>query len=418
MVSAVVPGRPSTPPDPAALQAELQRYANDFSGRMSAGLDAYAHSAKTREARERALQLKVSLISSALTIATGPNPQANLLDFVALASLTRSFVEERAGEVVPPGAFEPWLQSCQMLETNAWTLAGRILTPDQQLELRTTIESWRTDNLQVGEAFFARPQEFASLIRQSGEKRGKPGSVFSLMGLDPTAGLDPAVREVTRSRLFAERALFAMQHLPLVLRWQTELLVAQILRQEQLANMVASADRLSRAAESASQTAAELPDRVTAERKAILEALEAQEGRLRDLAAEVSRTLRAGERMSMSLTTTLNTFETLMRRFGVGEAPQHAPDPNRPPFNILDYARTAEQIAVMAQELDRLLKNAGGTLDSPALDQRIASLRELSARAKADARSVLNHAFLLAAGLVVLVFVCAVIYRRLGRSPR
>ncbi len=418
MVSAVVPGRESVPPDPAALQAELQRYANDFAGRMTAGLDEYAHRTSTREAQDRALKWKVSLTSSALTIATGPNPRANLLDFVTLASLTRSFVEERADDVVPPGAFDPWLHSCRVLETNAWTLAGRILTPNQQHELRTAIEGWRTDNVRAGEAFFARPQEFASDIRQTGEKQGKPGSVFSLVGLDPTAGLDPAVREVTRSRLFAERALFAVQHLPFLLRWQTELLAEQLLRQEQLTNVVASADRLSRAAESASQTAAELPDRVTAEREAILAALEAQEGRLRELAAEVSRTLQAGERMSASLNTTLLTFDALMRRFGVGEAPQHPADTNRPPFNILDYARTAEQIAVMAQQLDTLLKDAGGTLDTPALDQRVASLKALSAQAKADARSVLNHAFLQAAGLVVLVLVCALIYRRFSRGPR
>ena len=39
-----------------------------------------------------------------------------------------------------------------------------------------------------------------------------------------TAGLDPAVREVTRTRLFAERAMFTFQHMPFLLRWQTELL--------------------------------------------------------------------------------------------------------------------------------------------------------------------------------------------------
>jgi hypothetical protein len=56
-------------------------------------------------------------------------------------------------------------------------------------------------------------------------------------------------------------------------------------------------------------------------------------------------------------------------------------------------------------------------MDSPALDKRIASLSDLSARAKADARSVLNHAFLLAGGLVLLIFASAVAYRRLTRLP-
>ena len=91
-------------------------------------------------------------------------------------------------------------------------------------------------------------------------------------------------------------------------------------------------------------------------------------------------------------------------------------DPDTAPFNILDYARTAGQIATMAQQLDTLLKDAGGTLDSSALDKRIADLNALSARARADATSVLNHAFLLAGGLIVIALVSALVYRRF--APR
>jgi hypothetical protein len=72
----------------------------------------------------------------------------------------------------------------------------------------------------------------------------------------------------------------------------------------------------------------------------------------------------------------------------------------------------------MAQQLDVLITNASRTVDSPALDKRIADLSAVSERAKGDAKSVLNHAFLLAAGLILLAFGCALAYRRLspGRS--
>jgi len=46
----------------------------------------------------------------------------------------------------------------------------------------------------------------------------------------------------------------------------------------------------------------------------------------------------------------------------------HLANTNSTPFNILDYARTAEQIAVMAGQLDALIKDTTGTLDTPALD--------------------------------------------------
>jgi hypothetical protein len=205
--------------------------------------------------------------------------------------------------------------------------------------------------------------------------------------------------------------MFLVQRMPFLVRWQTELATDELLGQAQIAAAVDSAERLSRATESVSETAAQLPDRLTAERKAILEALETQEGRLRELSAEITRTLAAGEQMSTSLNTTITTFDALMKRFGVGEPSSAPPDTNSPPFNIMDYARTAEQIAVMAQQLDALIKDTTNTLDSPALDKRIADLKAVSERARADAMSVLNHAALLAAGLIVLAFGCALVYR-------
>jgi hypothetical protein len=409
----IVPGKKAKQPDPAALQAEVLRYADDFAHQAAAAADDYARRVNTAEARLEALRWKLSLDSSALAIATGPNPTANLLDFVALATLMRVAVEERAPQVVPRCALEPALETTRILETNAWKLASGALTPNQQQELRAGMSRWHDENPEMSASFFARPQDSVSAIRAAGEKLSQPGNVFSLFGLDPMSGLDPAVREITRTRLFAERALFAAERMPGLMRLQIDLLTDQILDQEEITNAIASADRLSRAAESASLTAAGLPDRISAERKAILNALDTQEGRLRELSAQVTLTLAAGEKMSTSLNTTILSFNALMKRFGVGEPSTSPPDTNSPPFNILDYARTAGQVATMAQQIDVLIKDASGTVETPALDKRIAQLNALSGRARADAKSVLNHAFLLAAGLIVLGFACAFVYRRL-----
>ncbi len=415
-VSAVVPPTKSDAFDPALIQVELQRFADEYASRTIVAIDAYAESVKSPEAHTQALRWKVSASSAALGIASGPNPFANLLDFLALSTVMRTALEEIWIKSTNGPAFQPWLDASRSLETNAWELANGILTPDQQREMRLAIRRWWEENPSARTGFFARPEAFSSLIRQTGESTDRPGSVFALVGLDPTAGLDPAVREVTRTRLFAERAMFLAQRMPFLVRWQIELMSDQLLLSAPAVSALGSAERLSRATESVSQTAAELPDRITAERKAILTALEAQEGKLRELSAEVTRTLSAGEQMSTSLNTTLVTFDALMKRFGVGEPNQSSPDTNAPPFNILDYAQTAERIATMAQQLDAVIKDAGTTLDSPALDKRIHDLNDLAAGARADVKSVLNHAFLLAAGLIGLALVAAMIYRRTGRT--
>ena len=127
--------------------------------------------------------------------------------------------------------------------------------------------------------------------------------------------------------------------------------------------------------------------------------------------------LTAGEKRSSSLNTTITTFDALMKRFGVGEPDTNAvPDTNSVPFNILDYATTAEKITTMAKQVDALVNDARSTVDSTALDKRIADLGVLSQKTTTEAKSVLNHAFLLAGALVVLFFVCALLYRRLAGS--
>jgi hypothetical protein len=190
------------------------------------------------------------------------------------------------------------------------------------------------------------------------------------------------------------------------LRWQSELLLLEATAQPQMTQALKDAtslsesiDRASKAAETISQTAAGLPAQITDERKAIVEALDAQEG-------QITTMLQSGTEFSDSLGITITNLDALMKRFGVGEVNTNtAPrDPNAKPFDILDYAKTAEQVATMAKELNQTIDDLNSTLDSPALER-------LSSQATADLRGIFNHVFLLAGGLVLLVLVCALIYR-------
>jgi hypothetical protein len=459
-VTAVVPPARPEPPDPSFVQARLQRFADEYANRTTVVLDEYASRAKTDEERARALRWKIAAATTAVTIAGGPDPQANLLDFLALTTVTRMTLEDVWIKTPDGAAFQPWLDCSKALEAEAWTLASIVMSRDQQQEVRDAIRSWWEANPDVRQGFFGRPQELSTLIRRTASRSPRPGSIFSVVGLDPTAGLDPAVREVTRSRLFAERAMFMAERMPFLLRWQIELITDDLLRQGQVVRTVDSAERIGRATESVSKTAAELPERITAERKAILEALETQEGKLRELSADVTHTLTAGEKMSTSLNATLKTFDALMQRFGVGDqTPVAPPDPGAPPdsasppdfaappglaalpgpaastapaaspgpaaplgpsssadraprrFDILDYAKTAEQVTAMSKELNEVIKELNTSLDSPALDARIVAVNRVSDHAVANVRGLIYLVFALAGGLVVLAFVCAWTYR-------
>jgi len=196
--------------------------------------------------------------------------------------------------------------------------------------------------------------------------------------------------------------------MPLLLRFQVELLSRQIASQPEVqlaltntTQLTESIVRISRVAESVSQTAAQLPDRISAERKEILTALDQQQGPLKDLAAQVGATLDSGEKMSSSLNTTLITLEALMKRFGVGEASANAmSSTNAHPFNIVEYRQTVEQMTALAQELNSLVTS---------VSQNVPQVEHLSQVTAGEARKMADHVFHLGLALIAVFLVGALV---------
>jgi hypothetical protein len=410
-VTVFVPGTKAPAQDLPLLQLELERYADDYMGRTTVAIDDYARIVGTPEARSQALLWKLRASSGVVLIATGPNPIANLVDMVTGATLARMTVEARAATSPQPAAFQQWSEATRVLETNAWKLAATILNPSQLEELGKAIQQWHEAN-PGALPYMARTEGLTDLLKRSDAAKGTTsGGLFNLVGLDPMAGLDPAVKEVTLMRLLAERALYMAQRMPFFLRLQLEALADEVANMPAVTQSLTNVTRLSRAVESASETAALLPGQIADERKVILSALDTQEGKLRGLTAEVREALVAGEKMSASLNTTILSFDALMKRFGVGEPPTGPPDTNSAPFNILDYGRTAGEITGTARALDELIKDLNQTMDAPGLSKGMQELSRISLQAQAEAHRMLNRAFLLAAGLVVLTFACALAWR-------
>jgi hypothetical protein len=410
MVQAVVPGNDSQP-NPVELQIQLQRFSDDFAGRTTQGLDEYASRIGTEQGRILALQLKLRSLSAIISVVSGPNPNANLLDVVTMNTLTRKMIEDYWIKTPGGQAFEVWLENARVLETNAWHLAATVLKREQREEIRNAINEWYERNPQLRDGFLARPHELVTLLAHRHKGTADLSSVFSFVGLDPTIGLDPAVREVTQTRLFAERAMFTLQRMPFLLRLQTELLAYQLVDIPEVRLVLTNTVSISQSAERISRTAAELPDLITTERKAILAAMEQQEGKLRELSDSLNQTLVSGERMSTSLNTTITTFDGLMKRFGVGEPDTNSvPDTNSAPFNILDYGKVADQVGGMAKELNTLLVTA---------DQNVTQVTRLSDDATRRMDRAVDRAFhrgiLLIAIFLVGSVLAALTYRALAR---
>ena len=194
--------------DPVEVQQTLLRFADTFSTRMTLGVEQLRRGTNALDPAE-ALQWKIALATETCSIASGPNAVANLLDMTVFVTVTRTALEEHWQPKVFGESARPMLEHCRNAETNIWQLAATVLQPKHQAELRQAIEVWTRQNPLAENVLAARAVGFASQAAEA-SKAGAvtPGSVFSLLNVDPLAGMDPAVREIAQTRLFAERALY------------------------------------------------------------------------------------------------------------------------------------------------------------------------------------------------------------------
>ena len=405
-VRAVTPGKQDkNAVDPVEVQQTLLRFADDFSAGMTVCVDKLQRGTNALD-RAEVLQWKIALGTETCSIASGPNAVANLLDMTVFVTVTRTAVEEHWLPEVFGESARPMLESCQNAETNIWRLAGKVLKPEQQAELRAAIAAWRRQNPLPESVLAARTVDFASQVAQANQAdTAKPGSVFNLLMLDPLSGLDPATREIAQTRLFAERALYVTQKMPMLLRWQTELLSANAVDLPAVRQLVTNSTQIAASVDRFARLAEQLPGQVSAEREAILKTLQAQE-------KDVTSLMSSGTRMSDSLNTTLTTLDAVMKRFGVGETNSAGPPKTNPePFRVQDYAQAAAQLEATARQLTELLVTLDRTLGSTNLLQLSAQVGPVLQQARTGGKEIVDYAFWKGILLIAIALVAALIYR-------
>ena len=121
------------------------RFADTYVATVAQACDDITAKATNSDIRLVALRWKLGQATSAYTDATGQNPAVNALDMLVLITMARMVMEDYGVETYGD-AILPLLNTQRNLETNAWTLAGGVLKPSQQQELRDLIQEWRAKN--------------------------------------------------------------------------------------------------------------------------------------------------------------------------------------------------------------------------------------------------------------------------------
>lgn len=384
------------------LQLSVMRFADEYTARITERVGVFQQSTVDPSERLAAQSWLVSQATSAFTIATGPNPELNAIDMLVFAKLSRMVIEDRwVGELYGPRA-EGLLAAHKALEARAWDFAPAFLSAAQTEELRSGIEAWHRKN-PVGRAVpFIHLEDFAFATGATSTGTTSSSSIFSFLGIDPLANLDPAVREIAQARQVAERAVYYGQRAPKLISMEAQRLAFELAMTPESAVLLENVDRIGGAAQATGNLAADLPRLFAEERSAAIEQLtgilDEREGQLQALVVELRSTLEAGGTTSDSVRETIAALDVLLARFD-RPASATARSESRP-FDVTEYTEALRVMGETAQQLQVLLGQADGKM--PALNQA-------SEHATGQLVSLVDHVYWRLVQLILVLVAAAVV---------
>jgi hypothetical protein len=201
-------GKPSM--NQAELQQALQRTATQFQSRIGQ-ISMDAHERAGVEQQDLILRQALLYQSSSLDIATGPEPEVNLLDLFVFAHLSAAtlksyWTSERLGD-----ASQAFSAAFESLERDVQRLIDRVLSPEQRALLQRLIDDWEAQNPDQRVVEGVRFVGFGRVAGDAADERGN-----AARGL--LSSVKSATQAADRALLLAERALFLSQRVPFLLR--------------------------------------------------------------------------------------------------------------------------------------------------------------------------------------------------------
>ena len=398
---------------PRAIQAEVMRFADRYATRVAEASETVRRRVPTPEARLEMLQWKLTQATGVYTDATDASPIVGTVDSVTLATLSRMVAEDywvgqKYGDLATP-----LLEVHRQLEAESWVIAKRVLNADQVQQLTDFLAAWRAAHPDQTAVYRTRLLDFAAYAGESSSAQSsRPSSLLGVLRVDPLAGLEPTARSIEEARLLGERSTYYLQRMPTLLSWHAEWLSYSLAVTPESRQLLADADRLSKAAEVFAKTAEQLPQVINDQREAaiqqVFDNLNANSRNLRASLVELRGSLQAGTEMAKSTDAAIQSLDRFVGRFQKGPAAA-GPAAQSRPFDILDYATTARDITATMAELNATLA---------ALDQRMPQVATLTGLLENTGNRLLLR-LLWVGVLLIIVLVGAVtgaalLYRRLN----
>ena len=412
------------------LQSELMSYADRFASIMMNAFDNFNARGPSPEARFFVHGDIIYSSTSAYTIAALPNPDTALLDMVVVATLGRYIYEYK----IRPRFGQPIVEivkGFKKVEAEILRIARRVLSQEQQQELRAIITNWLKKNPNELQFYYIRFSELgADRSKSTLVKKGKTGGLFK------------SVKEVTQqleeTRMLVERGRFLATRLPLLTGsfaefWTTQLLnnpevekvladlhsfsevsqrfaaVAEQMPQQIAQERQATIDQIVKEANTLSEeiidkamdklsvareaTIEQFMNRIAFERQQTMQDLFAEEQRVKELVTELRRTLAEGNNLMLSTT-------ALAEKLNL-DASSEKPGDSKP-FEIQGYRDTIAEVSVAAGKLTMLVDKIDDLVASDGLESLLSHIDKTIGKVEDESEEFIDHTFRQALFLILI----------------
>jgi cell division septation protein DedD len=398
----------------AQLHAELMDFADRFASSVATYASEFENQLPSPQARLAASRLRFYPLASAFEIASGPDPGVALLDMVVLVTLGRIVWEEHWRPQVFGDPAEIMVKDLQKLEADIWSIAKRVLTQEEEEELRALILEWRQKNPEEISTSFVRFNDFGKL---------QPDS--ALVRASRTGGFFPEVAEAARAtdeiRLLGDRAMYMVSRMQVLSSLQVNLAYTEVASQPEVVQVLSDTSKFvdisnrfaafmeqlpAQIATERSAAIKQLVGELSKERKNLMEDFFSGEKRLKGLFVEVQQMLQMGNELAQRISTTVSSVDQLTARFDVGSRQESAK-----PFDIRDYRQILSEFTITVKQLNSLVSSVDELLASPKLETPLPVVFKFTDRMESLGETWMKESSILGGALILLFFITLLVYR-------
>ena len=396
------------------LQATLMDFADRFASSVATYASDFENELTSPKARLTASRLKFYPLASAFQIASGPDPGVALLDMVVFVTLSRIIWEEHWRPQVFGDPAKVMVKGLQKLEADIWSIAERVLTHEEQEELRALILEWRRSNPEETGVTFVRFDDFGKLRPDSALVRASRAGGFF-------ADVAEAARATDEIRLLGDRAMYMFSRMQVLSSLQVNLAYAEVASQPEVVQALSDSTRFvdisnrfaafmeqlpAQAAMERSAAIKQLAGELSKERKNLMEDFFSEEKRLKGLFADVQHMLQMGNELAKRINTTVSSVDQLTARFDVG-----SPQESAKPFDIRDYRQILSEFSITVKQLNSLVSSVDELLASPKLETPLPVVFKFTDRMESLGETWMKGSFILGGALILLFFITLLVYR-------